>query len=66
MLIHSLAAVAAIIVWITHVYAAIWVQGLGPGDDAGLRDARAGRGGITANGCAAWWRRARPGRGRVG
>jgi formate dehydrogenase subunit gamma len=27
MLIHSLAAVAAIIVWITHVYAAIWVRG---------------------------------------
>jgi formate dehydrogenase subunit gamma len=26
-LIHSLAAVAAIIVWITHVYAAIWVRG---------------------------------------
>jgi formate dehydrogenase subunit gamma len=27
LLIHSLAAVAAIIVWITHVYAAIWVRG---------------------------------------
>jgi formate dehydrogenase subunit gamma len=26
-LIHSLAAVAAIIVWIIHVYAAIWVRG---------------------------------------
>jgi formate dehydrogenase subunit gamma len=26
-LIHSLAAIAAIIVWITHVYAAIWVRG---------------------------------------
>ena len=26
-LIHSLAAVAAIIVWIVHVYAAIWVKG---------------------------------------
>lgn len=26
-LIHSLAAVAAIIVWITHVYAALWVRG---------------------------------------
>ncbi len=26
-LIHSLAAVAAIIIWITHVYAAIWVPG---------------------------------------
>jgi formate dehydrogenase subunit gamma len=26
-LIHSAAAVAAIIVWITHVYAAIWVEG---------------------------------------
>jgi formate dehydrogenase subunit gamma len=26
-LIHSLAAVAAIIVWIVHVYAAIWVRG---------------------------------------
>ncbi len=27
LLIHSLAAIAAIIVWIIHVYAAIWVQG---------------------------------------
>jgi formate dehydrogenase subunit gamma len=27
LLIHSLAAIAAIIVWITHVYAAIWVRG---------------------------------------
>src|ERR1700753_1074264 len=27
LVIHSLAAVAAIIVWITHVYAAIWVRG---------------------------------------
>lgn len=27
LLIHSLAAVTAIIVWITHVYAAIWVRG---------------------------------------
>jgi formate dehydrogenase subunit gamma len=26
-LIHSLAAIAAILVWITHVYAAIWVKG---------------------------------------
>jgi formate dehydrogenase subunit gamma len=26
-LIHSLAAVAAIMIWIVHVYAAIWVQG---------------------------------------
>jgi formate dehydrogenase subunit gamma len=26
-LIHSLSAIAAIIVWITHVYAAIWVRG---------------------------------------
>ena len=26
-LIHSLAAIAAIIVWIIHVYAAIWVRG---------------------------------------
>jgi formate dehydrogenase subunit gamma len=26
-LIHSLAAIAAIIVWVTHVYAAIWVRG---------------------------------------
>ena len=26
-LIHSLAAIAAIIIWITHVYAAIWVRG---------------------------------------
>jgi formate dehydrogenase subunit gamma len=26
-LIHSLAAIAAILVWITHVYAAIWVRG---------------------------------------
>jgi formate dehydrogenase subunit gamma len=26
-LVHSLAAIAAIIVWITHVYAAIWVRG---------------------------------------
>jgi formate dehydrogenase subunit gamma len=26
-LIHSLAAIVAIIVWITHVYAAIWVRG---------------------------------------
>ncbi len=26
-LIHSLAAIAAIIVWITHVYAALWVRG---------------------------------------
>lgn len=26
-LIHSLAAAAAIIIWITHVYAAIWVRG---------------------------------------
>jgi len=27
LLIHSLAAIAAIIVWIVHVYAAIWVRG---------------------------------------
>ena len=27
-LIHSFAAIAAIIVWIIHVYAAIWVQRL--------------------------------------
>jgi len=27
LLIHSLAAIAAIIIWITHVYAAIWVGG---------------------------------------
>ncbi|HUA87839.1 MAG TPA: formate dehydrogenase subunit gamma [Steroidobacteraceae bacterium] len=27
LLIHSLAAIAAIIIWITHVYAAIWVPG---------------------------------------
>ena len=27
MLIHSLAAIAAIIVWIIHVYAAIWIRG---------------------------------------
>ena len=27
LLIHSLAAAAAILVWITHVYAAIWVRG---------------------------------------
>ena len=27
LLIHSLAAIAAIIIWITHVYAAIWVRG---------------------------------------
>jgi formate dehydrogenase subunit gamma len=27
LLIHSLCAVAAIIIWITHVYAAIWVRG---------------------------------------
>ncbi len=27
LLIHSLAAIAAIIVWIIHVYAAIWVRG---------------------------------------
>jgi len=27
LLIHSLCAVAAIIVWIVHVYAAIWVRG---------------------------------------
>ncbi len=27
LLIHSLAAIAAILVWITHVYAAIWVRG---------------------------------------
>jgi formate dehydrogenase subunit gamma len=26
-LIHSLAAIAAILVWITHVYAAIWIRG---------------------------------------
>ncbi len=26
-LIHSLAAVAAIVVWIVHVYAALWVSG---------------------------------------
>jgi formate dehydrogenase subunit gamma len=26
-LIHSLAAVAAILVWITHVYAALWIRG---------------------------------------
>ena len=26
-LIHSMAAIGAIIVWITHVYAAIWVRG---------------------------------------
>ncbi len=27
LLLHSLAAIAAILVWITHVYAAIWVRG---------------------------------------
>jgi formate dehydrogenase subunit gamma len=27
LLIHSLTAIAAIIIWITHVYAAIWVRG---------------------------------------
>lgn len=27
LLIHSLAAISAIIVWITHVYAALWVKG---------------------------------------
>ena len=27
LLIHSLAAIAAILVWIVHVYAAIWVRG---------------------------------------
>jgi formate dehydrogenase subunit gamma len=27
LLVHSLAAVSAILVWITHVYAAIWVRG---------------------------------------
>jgi formate dehydrogenase subunit gamma len=26
-LIHSLAAIAAIVIWIIHVYAAIWVRG---------------------------------------
>jgi formate dehydrogenase subunit gamma len=26
-LVHSLAAVAAIMIWIVHVYAAIWVRG---------------------------------------
>jgi formate dehydrogenase subunit gamma len=26
-LIHSLAAIAAILIWIIHVYAAIWVRG---------------------------------------
>jgi formate dehydrogenase subunit gamma len=26
-LVHSLAAVGAIIVWITHVYAGIWIRG---------------------------------------
>jgi formate dehydrogenase subunit gamma len=26
-LIHSLAAIAAIIIWVVHVYAAIWVKG---------------------------------------
>ena len=41
-LIHCLAAVAAIIVWIIHVYAAIWVQRFGPGDDTGLCDAGLG------------------------
>ena len=37
---------------------------LGPRDDAGLCDARAGPGGIIASGCAVWWRPARSGRGR--
>ena len=38
LLIHSLAAIAAIIVWITHVYAAIWVRELHAGHDARLGD----------------------------
>ena len=41
-LIHSLAAIAAIIVWIIHVYAAIWIERLGAGDDPGLCDAGLG------------------------
>ena len=41
-LIHSYAAIAAIIIWITHVYAAIWVRGLDARDDARLCDPRLG------------------------
>ena len=41
-LIHSYLAIAAIIIWITHVYAAIWVRGSMRGDDAGLGHARLG------------------------
>ena len=41
-LIHSYAAIAAIIIWITHVYAAIWVRGSMRGDDARLCDPRLG------------------------
>jgi formate dehydrogenase subunit gamma len=41
-LIHSYAAIAAIIIWITHVYAAIWVRGSMRGMTQGHVDPRLG------------------------
>ena len=49
-LIHTLAAIAAIIVWIMHVYAAIWVRGSVRAMTQGYVTP-GGPGGITANGC---------------
>ena len=56
MLIHSLAAIAAIIVWITHVYAGDLGQRLGAGDDAGLCDAGLGVAASSQMAAAAWRR----------
>jgi cytochrome b subunit of formate dehydrogenase len=49
--IHALAAVLAIAIWIIHVYAAIWVRGDGQRHHTRLRHGR-WVGAITASGCA--------------
>ena len=51
LLVHAIAAVAIICVWIMHVYAAIWVRGTIRAMTT-ARSPAAGPGGITANGCA--------------
>ena len=50
---HSLAAVFSIMVWIVHVYQALWVRGTVQAMTRGVVTAGC-RGATTANGCARW------------
>jgi formate dehydrogenase subunit gamma len=64
--IHAAAAVLAIVIWIIHFYAAIWVRGTISAMTR-ARSPAAGAGAITASGCARKWTKARssdPGLGR--